>query len=165
MVHVVEGHTWPHQGPTLETIFEPPLVRPMPRNNVGSGGPIPLTLLLPCGAKGMHGELGFGVVSADPAGVVAEGLGEPTIRLPLPLTRSVAPPYRAIRGAINYLDTALVAPPPPLVLVPQYSQHERDCIKCHLVVLLKPGRPSDEAPDEAPQTSQPETEPDAFENG
>ena len=30
MVHVAEGHTWPHQGPTLKTIFEPPLVRPMP---------------------------------------------------------------------------------------------------------------------------------------
>ena len=30
MVHVAEGHTWPHQRPTLETIFEPPLVRPMP---------------------------------------------------------------------------------------------------------------------------------------
>ena len=29
MVHVAEGHTWPHQGPSLETIFEP-LVRPMP---------------------------------------------------------------------------------------------------------------------------------------
>ena len=35
-----------------------------------------------------RGELVFGVVSADPAGVVGEGLGEPTIRLPLPLTRS-----------------------------------------------------------------------------
>ena len=30
MVHVAEGHTWPHQGPTLKTIFEPPFVRPMP---------------------------------------------------------------------------------------------------------------------------------------
>ena len=30
MVHVAEGHTWPHQGPTLKRIFEPTLVRPMP---------------------------------------------------------------------------------------------------------------------------------------
>ena len=36
----------------------------------------------------MHWELGLGVVSADPLGSVGEGLGEPTIRLPLPLTRS-----------------------------------------------------------------------------
>ena len=50
----------------------------MPRNNGGSGDPIPLTLPLPCGAKGVHGELVFGVVSADPAGVVGEGLGEPS---------------------------------------------------------------------------------------
>ena len=30
MVHVAEGHSWPHQGPTLKKFFEPPLVRPMP---------------------------------------------------------------------------------------------------------------------------------------
>ena len=28
---------------------------PLPRNNVGSGDPILLTLPLPCGAKGVHG--------------------------------------------------------------------------------------------------------------
>ena len=56
---------------------------PPPRNNVGSGDRIPLTL-----QKGVHEELVFGVVSADPASVVGEGSGEPSIRLPLPLTRS-----------------------------------------------------------------------------
>ena len=29
MVHVAQGQTWPHQRPTLETIFEAPLVKPM----------------------------------------------------------------------------------------------------------------------------------------
>ena len=63
----------------------------LPRNNVGSGNPIPLTVPLPCGAKGVHGELGFRVVSADPVScwsVVGKGLGKPTIRLHVPLTRS-----------------------------------------------------------------------------
>ena len=50
---------------------------PPPRNNVGSGDPVPLTL-----QKGVHEELVFGVVSADPASVVGEGLGDPTIRVP-----------------------------------------------------------------------------------
>ena len=57
---------------------------PLPRNNVGSGDPIPLTPPLPCGAKGVHGELGFGVLIEDSAGVVGKGLGKPTIRLPRP---------------------------------------------------------------------------------
>ena len=81
---------------------------PLAGNNVGSGDPKSLTLPLPCGAKGLHGELGFGVLSADPAGVVGKGLGEPTICLPLPLAKSH--PY--------LLDTnhegvvGLVLPPP-----------------------------------------------------
>ena len=82
--------------------------QPLPRNNIGSGDPIPLTLPLPCVAKVVHGELGFGVLNADLAGVMGKGLGEPSIQLPLPLTRSE--PY--------LLDTnhegvvGLVLPPP-----------------------------------------------------
>ena len=67
-------------------------------------------------------------------------------------------PYQAIRDTINYLDMALVDP--PLILTTQYSQHERDCIKCHPAALIKTVRLADEAP----QASQPETATCAFEN-
>ena len=46
MVHVAGKHTWPYQGPTLETIFEPPLVRPMPILR-WDGGNLRLTLMSP----------------------------------------------------------------------------------------------------------------------
>ena len=82
---------------------------PPPRNNVGSGDPIPLTL-----QKGVHEELVFGVVSADPASVVGEGLGEPTIRLPLPLTRSdPSLLHTNHEGAVHGASPSPSQPPPP----------------------------------------------------
>ena len=87
---------------------------PLPRNNVGSGDPIPLTLPLPCGAKGVHWELVFGVVGAHPAGVVGEGLGEPSIQLPLPLTRS--DPYLLTTNHEGVVGLLLPPPSPHLPL-------------------------------------------------
>ena len=85
----------------------------LPGNNVGTGDPIPLTLPLPCGATGMHGELVF-------VGCSLLGRGaEPLVR-----TQFLEHPPTLIFGA-NHLTKWIQHPQkPPIPFLSPHNPHQ-----------------------------------------